>query len=167
VAYDIREFLTTEVIDRFPDFAREFVRTGNAVTAIQKSRVHNPMYRMSVWAERLLADPEIQRMIEVAETEAPKDRKKPKEYTRESLAEDFQNLYEMAVEQGDVSPAVTAKAKQAELLGLMEKNVRVTVSTSVAEMSMEELERELARLTDQGLVTLTAVEKDDGSVVYE
>jgi hypothetical protein len=166
MAYDIREFLTTEVIDRFPDFAREFVRTGNAVTAIQKSRVHNPMYRMSVWAERLLADPEIQKMIEEAEREfasLPAVQQRHREYTRESIADDFQNLYEMAVEQGNVSPAVTAKAKQAELLGMMEKNVRVTVTTNVAEMSMEELERELARLTDQGVVTLT--KNEDG--VYE
>lgn len=166
MAYDIREFLTTEVIDRFPDFAREFVRTGNAVTAIQKSRVHNPMYRMSVWAERLLADPEVQTMIKDAERELaslPVVQQRHREYTRESIADDFQNLYEMAVEQGNVSPAVTAKAKQAELLGMMEKNVRVTVTTNVAEMSMEELERELARLTDQGVVTLT--QNRDG--VYE
>ena len=166
MAYDIREFLTTEVIDRFPDFAREFVRTGNAVTAIQKSRVHNPMYRMSAWAERLLADPEVQTMIKDAERELaslPVVQQRQREYTRESIADDFQNLYEMAVEQGNVSPAVTAKAKQAELLGMMEKNVRVTVTTNVAEMSMEELERELARLTDQGVVTLT--QNRDG--VYE
>ena len=62
---------------------------------------------------------------------------------------------------------MSAKAKQAELLGLMEKNVRVTVTTSVSDMSMEDLERELARLTEAGVVDLSAVERDDGTVVYE
>lgn len=167
MAYDVREFLNDDIIARFPDFAREYARTKNAVMAIQRSRVHNPMYRMSVWAERLLSDPEIQEMIAHAEKFVVDEKRRPKEYTRETLVEDFQNLYEMAVEKNEISPAVTAKAKQAELLGLMEKNVRVTVTTNVAEMSMEELERELARLTDQGVIELTPVQSEDGSVVYE
>lgn len=161
--YDIRHFLTDDIIDRFPDFAREFVRTGNAASAIQRARIQNPMYSMSVWAQKLLADEQIQALIEAARVEEETQPKRVKEFTRESIAEDFQAIYEKAMDTNALSPAVTAKAKQAELLGLMEKNVRVTVSTNVNEMSMEELERELKRLTDDGVITLT--QNADG--VYE
>jgi hypothetical protein len=70
------------------------------------------------------------------------------------LAEDFQDIYEKAMELEELSPAVAAKSKQAELMGLMEKNVRISVTTSVKDMSMEDLERELARLKDDGVITL-------------
>ena len=141
--------------ERLPDFAREYVRCGNVITAIQRARVQNSMYRIAVWGEKLLADPDVQAMVAEAQAELDAEPKRVREYTRESLADDFQEVYERALEEGEFSPAVSAKAKQAELLGMMEKNVRLTVTTNVAEMSMEELERELARLTDEGVVDLT------------
>jgi hypothetical protein len=49
---------------------------------------------------------------------------------------------------------VSAKKAQAELLGLMEKNVNVTFTGKVTEMPMEALEAELARLVGDGIVTL-------------
>lgn len=147
--------------ERLPDFAREYVRCGNPVTAIQRARVQNTMYRMAVWADKLLADPDVRAMIEDAQAELDAEPKRQKEYTRESIADDFQEVFERALEEGEFSPAVSAKAKQAEVLGLMEKNVRLTVTTNVAEMSMEDLERELARLTDEGVITLE--QKEDGS----
>jgi hypothetical protein len=162
----IADELTDQTRARIPDFVREYVKTKNVVAAIQRARVQNPEYRMSVWAERLLADPSIVRMIDI-ETLKQQGQRSSREYTRESIADDFQEIYEQAITAGDLSPAVSAKAKQAEVLGLMEKNVRVTVTTNVSDMSMEDLERELARLTEAGVVDLSAVERDDGSVVYE
>lgn len=150
-------------VARLPDFAREYVRCGNVVTAIQRARVQNSMYRIAVWGDRLLADPGVRAMIADAQAELDAEPKRPKEYTRESIADDFQEVFERALENEEFSPAVSAKAKQAELLGLMEKNVRLTVTTNVAEMSMEDLERELARLTDEGVITLDA---NDVSVTY-
>ncbi|MEG7784109.1 hypothetical protein, partial [Listeria monocytogenes] len=91
-------------------------------------------------AQRLLARPDVRALVEIAEREMSERRSVPKEYTRASIAEDFQQIYEQALNAEEFSPAVTAKAKQAELLGLMEKHVNVTFNARVTDMSMESLE---------------------------
>ncbi len=152
--------------ERLEDFARIYVETGSVTTAIQKAGVQNPQYRLAVWAQRLLARPDVRALVEIAEQEMSERRAVPKEYTRASIAEDFQQIYEQALNAEEFSPAVTAKAKQAELLGLMEKHVNVTFNARVTDMSMESLEEELKRLTDEGVVTLTEADYtviDDGS----
>lgn len=137
------------------EFARQFVRSGNTMVAVQRARVQNPEMRLSVWADRLLARKDVQRYIaEYEQTE----KREGRTYTREGIAEDFQEIFERAMAVNELAPAVSAKAKQAELLGLMEKNVRISVTTSVKDMSMEDLERELARLKEDGVITLTAGE---------
>ena len=156
--------LPHESPERLEDFARIYVETGSVTTAIQKAGVQNPQYRLAVWAQRLLARPDVRALVEIAEREMSERRAAPKEYTRASIAEDFQQIYEQALNAEEFSPAVTAKAKQAELLGLMEKHVNVTFNARVTDMSMESLEAELKRLTDEGVVTLTEA---DYTVVEE
>ena len=141
--------------ERLEIFARTYVETGSATTAVQRAGVQNPQYRIAVWAARLLERRDVQALVAVAERELSERRAVPKEYTRASIAEDFQEIYEKALAVEEFSPAVTAKAKQAELLGLMEKHVNVTFNARVTDMSMESLEAELKRLTDEGVVTLT------------
>lgn len=143
---------------RLETFAREYVRSGNVLTAIQRAGVQNPAYRMSVWGERLLARKDVSEWVRIAQAE--EDAKPPKVYTREVITEDFQEIYERAMQEGELTPAVSAKKAQAELLGLMDKNVNVTFNTKVTEMPMEALELELKRLMDDGVVTLIA--NDDG-----
>lgn len=61
-----RDLLTMSHEDpaRLLNFARRYVETGCATTAIQKAGVQNPQYRLAVWRERLLAMPHVQTMIE-------------------------------------------------------------------------------------------------------
>ena len=138
--------------DRLEIFAREYVRTGSLITAVQRAGVQNPAYRMSVWGERLLGRSDVSDWVE--DERAVEAARGPKVYTREVITEDFQEIYERAMSEGEFTPAVSAKKAQAELLGLMEKNVNVTFSAKVTEMPMEALELELKRLIDDGVVTL-------------
>lgn len=134
------------------EFARQFVRSGNTMVAVQRARVQNPEMRLSVWADRLLARKDVQRYIaEYEQTE----KREGRTYTREGIAEDFQEIFERAMAVNELAPAVSAKAKQAELLGLMEKNVNIRISTKVEEMSMEDLERQLAMLSEEGVIDMT------------
>jgi hypothetical protein len=138
--------------ERLETFAREYVRSGNVLMAIQRAGVQNPAYRMSVWGERLLARKDVSEWVKRAQAE--EDAKPPKIFTREVITEDLQEIYEQAMAEREFTPAVSAKKAQAELLGLMEKNVNVTFNTKVTEMPMEALEAELKRLMDDGVVTL-------------
>ena len=53
------------------------------------------------------------------------------------------------------------------MLGLLEKNVRVTFGRDVKELSMEDLERELARLQSEGVIALLpSGVSEDGTEVY-
>ncbi len=145
--------------DRLQQFAREYVRTGSVITAIQRAGVQNPAFRMSVWGERLLARADVAGWVaDEMEAEAARG---PKVFTREVLTEDFQEIYERAMSEGEFTPAVSAKKAQAELLGLMDKNVNVTFTTKGEEMSMEAVEKQLAMLVDEGVVTLE--QNEDGS----
>jgi len=140
---------------RLFQFAREYARTGSLTIAIQRSGVQNPAYRMGVWGEILLTRPDVFARFEEEKAAFEKERGNIKPYTREAITEDFQEIYEQAMREGEFTPAVSAKKAQAELLGLMEKNVNVTFTTKVTEMPMEALELELKRLMDDGVVTLT------------
>lgn len=133
-------------------FAREYVRTGSLITSVQRAGVQNPAFRIGVWGEMLLARNDVAAWVE--DERAVEAARPPKVYTREVLTEDFQEIYERAMNEGEFTPAVSAKKAQAELLGLMEKNVNVTFNTKVTEMPMEALEAELKRLMDDGVVTL-------------
>jgi hypothetical protein len=137
--------------DRLRDFAREFVRTGSGVSAAQAARVVNPQYRIVIWAEKLLKRSDVQGWVAEARTEGLD---KPKPVTREAIADDLQEVFERALGDGAYAPAVSAKKTQAEVLGLMEKNVRVTFGRDVKELSMDDLERELARLQSEGVIEL-------------
>ena len=150
--------------ERLRDFAREFVRTGNAVTAAQSARVLNILYSARVWTDRLLRRPDVQGWVAEARAEGVD---KPRPVTRETIADDLQEVFEQALPSGAFAAAVSAKKTQAEVLGLLEKNVRVTFGRDVKELSMDEIERELARLRSEGVVELLpSGVAEDGVEVY-
>lgn len=150
--------------DRLRDFAREFVRTSSGVSAAQAARVVNPQYRIVIWAEKLLKRGDVQGWIAEARAEGLD---KPKPVTREAIADDLQEVFERALDANAFAPAVSAKKTQAEVLGLMEKNVRVTFGRDVKELSMDDLERELARLQSEGVIELLPNGvAEDGVEVY-
>ena len=146
--------------DRLRDFAREYARSNNALIAGQKARVANPQYRLEVWTQRLLKRADVQTYIAEARAEGLD---KPRQVTRETIADDLQEVFERALPEGAFAAAVTAKKTQAEVLGLMEKNVRVTFGRDVKELTMEDLERELSRLQSEGAIELLAIgQSEDG-----
>jgi hypothetical protein len=154
-----------ESADSLRDFAVQFVRTGNATLAVQQARVVNPQYRVAIWAEKLLKRSDVQEYVGEARA-AGVD--KPRSMTREIIADDLQEVYERALHEGAYAPAVSAKKTQAEVLGLLEKNVRVTFGRDVKELSMEDLERELARLQSDGVIELLpSGVNEEGVQVYE
>jgi hypothetical protein len=151
--------------DALRDFAAQFVKTGNATLAVQQARVVNVQYRNAIWAEKLLRRSDVQTYV--AEVRAA-GVEKPRSMTREIIADDLQEVFEQALAEKAFAPAVSAKKTQAEVLGLLEKNVRVTFGRDVKELSMEDLERELARLQSDGVIELTAIgQAEDGVTVYE
>lgn len=150
--------------ERLREFALEYVRTGSATTACQKARVSNPQYRMEIWTARLLRRVEVVGYVEQYRLDGVD---KPKLVTRESIADDLQEVFERALPESAFAAAVSAKKTQAEVLGLLEKNVRVTFGREVREWSTEDLERELSRLQGEGVITLLPSSvTEDGVEVY-
>lgn len=158
------DVLPWEDPERLREFALEYVRTGSATTACQRARVSNSQYRMEIWTARLLKRVEVQGYVEQYRAEGVD---KPKMVTRESIADDLQEVFERALPDAAYAAAVSAKKTQAEVLGLLEKNVRVTFGRNVEEWSTEDLERELARLQGEGVIALLPSSvTDEGIEVY-
>ena len=133
--------LTPEAI-----FVEEYVRSGNAYMACNKSGMVDPRYPMEVVARRTLERPEIQAAIRVtkelkARGERVSLRDIPGMYSREMLLDELQRTHEQALADKQYASAITAVKTQAQLLGFMEQTVNINHRVAVREMSLEDLRR--------------------------
>jgi len=133
--------LTPEAI-----FVEEYVRSGNAYMACNKSGLVDPQYPMEVVARRMLERPEIQAAIRVTrELKALGERVSlrdiPGMYSREMLLDELQRTHERALEDKQYASAITAVKTQAQLLGFMEQTLNINHHVAVRELSLEDLRR--------------------------
>lgn len=139
-------------------FAREYVRLENkddaaAVVAYRRAGFIDPAYPVAVAAERMLARPEIQRLI--FETRSKFKPKLKAERSRDSVLADIDAIFESALAAQDHSAAVNCKRLEAQIQGLLQENVTVTHKVDVTNLTDEQLEKIAAR----------AVQVIDGNVV--
>ena len=125
--------------DRDEIFVKNYVRSKDAVDACSKARIYVSGYDMRDVADYQLRRPEIRQAI--ARAEAAKADAPPMEFTRESAVSDFQEIYERCMEAGDFTPAITAKKTQAQLMGLLDQNITLTVKNDPTAMTDEQILR--------------------------
>jgi hypothetical protein len=126
-------------------FVEEYVRSGNAFMACNKSGLVDPRYPMEVMARRTLERPEIQAAI--ALTKELKGRRSgdlPGMFSREMLLDELQRVHEKALEDKQYASAITAVKTQAQMLGFMEQTLNINHRVSVKELSLEDLRRMVA-----------------------
>lgn len=142
------------LIEPHPDkdeiFVKNYVRSKDAVDACSKARIYVSGYDMRDVADYQMRRPEIQRAIARAET--AKTNEPPLEFTRESAVSDLQEVYERCMEAGEFTPAITAKKTQAQLMGLLDQNITLTVKHDASAMSDEQLEKIIAARTAPKLI---------------
>lgn len=123
-------------------FVQEYVRLDGQedahVIAITRADLRNPQYHPATLADRLLAKPEIQAAIQ-----AVRNVYKPQRSTdvsADTLINDMEAMYQKCVDERQYTPAISAKKMQAELLGLLKKDITVNVKHTVTSMTDAQLE---------------------------
>jgi hypothetical protein len=128
--------LTPEAI-----FVEEYVRSGNAFMACNKSGLVDPRYPMEVMARRTLERPEIQAAISLTKKLGVRRGDVPGMFSREMLLDELQRVHEGALADKQYASAITAVKTQAQMLGFMEQTVNVNHHVSVRELSLDDLRR--------------------------
>lgn len=128
--------------DKLALFVQEYIRREGqedaGVVAVIYSQLRNPQYLPHQIAERLLATPEIQGAIKAVRAVY-----KPvamKEISADSISADMEPLFESAIENRQYTAAIAAKKLQAELHGLLKKDINVNVTLSKTSMTDAQLE---------------------------
>ncbi len=123
-------------------FVQEYVRREDEADAgthaIIASQLRDPRWLPHQMAEMLLAKPEIQAAVQVLRSVY-----KPKPIAEVSVATisaDMEVLYQEAKNARQFTAAISAKKLQAELHGMISKDITVRVTHSVASMADSELE---------------------------
>lgn len=137
--------------DRDALFVKHYVRHHDAVQACTQARIWVGGYDMRDVASIQLQRPDIRAMIARAES-STREPEPAMEFTRESAVSDLQEVYERCMSAGEFTPAITAKKTQAQLMGLLDQNVTLTVKNEVTAMTDEQIlkmikQRQAARLT--------------------
>jgi len=144
-------------------FCEQYVRTGDALKAWIVSKVPvDPRYTREVQVERLL---ELQRIkdavVVLRQIEPPK---KAVRKTRDTLLEDFETIYDKALESGDLTNANKAKDSQARLMGMMVEKKEITVSNDPDKLSTADLKRlllEMREAREGKLIDVTPEKADE------
>lgn len=121
-------------------FVQEFVKSGDAVTACVVAGLRDPRYDIRVYAERILARPEIRNAIDALQRIYKADAATA-EITLESVVADMQKVYQEALADRQYPSAIAAKKLQAQMKGWLDQKIEVTHRTRPEEMSTAQLER--------------------------
>lgn len=144
-------------------FCEQYVKTGDALKAWITARVPvDPRYTREVQVERLLELPRIQEAVATLRQIVPT--KKPVRRTRDTLIEDFETIYDKALDAGDLTNANKAKDSQARLLGMMVEKKEITVSSDPDKLSTAELKRllmEMKEAQESKLIDVTPAKPDE------
>ena len=139
-------------------FVDEYLRSGNAFMACNKSGLIDPRYPMEVVARRTLERPEIKAAIELGKRmQATTGRKDPPGlYSREMLLEELQRIHENALQDKSYASSINAVKAQAQMLGFLDQTVNVNHQMSVKELSLEDLRRMVSeRKATQDIIDVT------------
>jgi hypothetical protein len=129
--------------DRDLVFAREYVRLkalkskNAAELACVRAGITNPEYHIKVVADRQLARPEVQRLIEEAETSGILIERT--EYTRDLFLDELQAVHERALDAKNFTSAISAVKTQAQLLGFMDQTVNVNHTVTAKDLDLQTL----------------------------
>lgn len=136
-------------------FVQEYVRHDGQddahIIAVTRADLRDPQYHPATIAERLLAKPEIQAAIQ-----AVKSMYRPNattDVTSDTIMNDMEALYQKCVDERQYTPAISAKKMQAEILGLLKRDINVNVKHSITGMSDAELEKIAKRGAIEGEYT--------------
>lgn len=144
--------------DRDLVFAREYVRLkalkskNAAELACVRAGITNPEYHIKVVADRQLARPEVQRLIEEAESSGILIERT--EYTRDLFLDELQAVHERALDAKNFTSAISAVKTQAQLLGFMDQTVTINHNVRPAELSLEDLRRMVSKELEAAPVQL-------------
>ncbi len=143
-----------ERADKLAIFVEHYRRTSDAVASCQRAGLRDLKYDIRVYAERVLALPEVQESLAAVKSidggvTAPLD------ISRSSLVNDMQEVYDKALTDGQYASAIQAKRLQAHLTGHLVEEVKITHSYDVNMMSDAQLEQ-IARA---GLKDITGGQK--------
>lgn len=119
-------------------FCEEYARTGDAMLAITKAGIRSYEYTLPVLAQQLLAREDIRAAITAIKAASTPINI---EVTRDTIIEDFQQIYQKAMDDSKLADAINAKRAQATVLGVMVVKTEITHKRSTKEMSDEELEK--------------------------
>ena len=125
-------------------FVEEYVRSGNAFMACNKSGLTDPRYPMDVVARKVLERPEIQAAIALTKKLARWSGAGgvvPGLYSREMLLDELQRTHEQALMDKSYASAINAVKTQAQMLGYLEQTINVNHMGSARELSLVDLRR--------------------------
>ena len=146
-------------------FCEQVAKTNDPLKAWITSRVPvDPRFTREVQVERLLDLPRIKDAVAALRQIVPT--KKPVRRTRDTLIEDFETIYDKAIDAGDLTNANKAKDSQARLMGMMVEKKEITVSNDPDKLSSADLKAFIAREIDKqqrGMIDVTPVKDDGGS----
>lgn len=118
-------------------FVETYVRTGDAVTAMVRAGIKNPLYNGEVVAEMTLERPEIAAAVELIRKTTKKG--PPVALTRDSLSAMSQRVYDAAMATGDNAGAVAALKLTASLQGYLIERKEIVHRRNAADLTDEEL----------------------------
>lgn len=142
-------------------FAEEYVRTGSAMMAVNRSGLTDPRYPVEIVARELLKRPDIQSMISLAGKGAGVSRREVTEYTRELILDELQMVHERSISTGNMASAISAVKTQAQLLGFLDQTINVNHTLSAKGMSLADLRAAVsARMPGDDAVIIDGVSRD-------
>lgn len=138
-----------ELVDPLEDpeklaiFVQEYVRHDGredaAIIAITRADLRDPRFHPETLADRVLAKPEIQAAIR-----AVKAVSRPAiaaTVSADTLINDMEAIFQKCLDERQYTPAIAAKKTQAELLGLLKKDITITHKHTVSDMTDAQLEQ--------------------------
>lgn len=137
-----RDIFLEEDPEKLATFIQEYVRRDGAddagSVAVIAAGLRDPRWLPHHVAEHLLAKPEIQAGIKILRAVY-----KPtvgKEVSADTISMDMETLYQEAKDARQFTAAISAKKLQAELFGLVNKEINVNVRHTAATMADSALE---------------------------
>jgi hypothetical protein len=146
-------------------FVEEYLRSGNAFMACNKSGLVDPRYPMEVVARRTLERPEIQAAIALGKKLQSRGgrRDPPGMYSREMILDELQRVHERALDDKSYTSAINAVKTQAQMLGFLDQTVNVNHRVSAKELSLDDLRRMVSeRRAGDDAIDITPVLKGIG-----
>lgn len=129
--------------EKLAAFVSEFLRHESqpdaGVIAVTRAGLRDPAWPPSMMAERYLAMPEIQAMLDMARRfYKPRE---VKDVSTSSLSDDMEDVYQRALTDRQYQAAISAKKIQAELHSLLKQQVEHTHNITVKTVSDAQLEK--------------------------